>query len=67
MRECQHDGILTAQWRLGDGTTLSLLANLSDQSLDARSAQTGADRAIWGGEPPERLPPWSVFLAHRRA
>jgi maltooligosyltrehalose trehalohydrolase len=51
--------LLTAHWRMGDGATLRLMANLSaSQSADA-PAQAGT--AIWGGDPGNRLPPWSVF------
>ena len=54
------NGLLTASWRMGDGATLRLLANLSpDDITRQRSAMDGT--AIWGGEIGEVLPPWSVF------
>jgi maltooligosyltrehalose trehalohydrolase len=54
------EGVLTADWRMGDGTSLRLLANVSPDEIAAPSPQT-AGRPIWGGSPPDRLPPWSVF------
>jgi maltooligosyltrehalose trehalohydrolase len=56
-----HDnGLLTAHWRMGDGTTLRLSANLSSAEIAGQASQT-PDAPIWGGEAGERLPPWSVF------
>jgi maltooligosyltrehalose trehalohydrolase len=52
-------GLLTAHWRMGDGATLRLTANLSASEIADAPAQ--ASTAIWGGEPGNRLPPWSVF------
>ncbi|TPQ33436.1 malto-oligosyltrehalose trehalohydrolase [Bradyrhizobium guangdongense] len=52
------NGLLTAHWRMADGTTLRLIANLSDQDI-ATPTITGTP--IWGGEAGNRLPPWSVF------
>jgi maltooligosyltrehalose trehalohydrolase len=54
-----EDGLLTAHWRMGDGATLHLLANLSDQAF-AHHAVTAATK-IWGADPDTSLPPWSVF------
>jgi maltooligosyltrehalose trehalohydrolase len=51
--------VLTADWRLGDGCRLLLLANLCDAS--ARPSRMPAGEPIWGGTPGESLPPWSVF------
>jgi maltooligosyltrehalose trehalohydrolase len=53
------DRVLTADWRLGDGSRLLLLANLSDAK--PRSPQMQAGTPIWGGTAGEILPPWSVF------
>jgi maltooligosyltrehalose trehalohydrolase len=53
------DRVLTADWRLGDGSRLWLLANLSDAK--PRSPQMQAGTPIWGGTAGEILPPWSVF------
>lgn len=57
--EMQQTSILTAQWKLR-GATLSLIANLADLPA-TRSHAAPRGRAIWGGQPPDRLPPWSVF------
>lgn len=54
------DGLLTASWRMGDHTTLHLVANLSAQEI-ANPAPRPMAVAIWGDVPGERLPPWSVF------
>jgi maltooligosyltrehalose trehalohydrolase len=54
------DGLLTASWRMGDGTTLWLLANLSDRDIP-RPAGESKGTLIWGGELKESIPPWSVF------
>jgi maltooligosyltrehalose trehalohydrolase len=54
------DGLLIASWRMGDGTTLRLLANLSPAAI-ARVSNHAHGVPIWGGEPAELLPPWSVF------
>jgi maltooligosyltrehalose trehalohydrolase len=53
-------GLLTATWRMGDGMTLRLLANLSPAAT-ARESQETNGVPIFGGEPAEFLPPWSVF------
>jgi maltooligosyltrehalose trehalohydrolase len=54
------DGLLTADWRMGDGATLRLLANLSDQT--ASHAPGGpAGTPIWGSELGDSVPPWTVL------
>jgi maltooligosyltrehalose trehalohydrolase len=56
-----HDsGLMTASWRMGDGTTLDLTANLSSSGITYHASQTPGT-PIWGGEAGDRLPPWSVF------
>jgi maltooligosyltrehalose trehalohydrolase len=60
--EMQQTSILTAQWKLRDDVTLALIANLADLPA-TRSHAAPRARAIWGGHPPDRLPPWSVFWA----
>ena len=57
--EAAGNGLLTASWRMGDGATLRLLANLSATDLDRTGNAIG--RPIWGGGPAATLPPWSVF------
>jgi len=57
--EATDNGVLTAHWRMGDGATLRLVANLSDKDVAHSSSMTGAP--IWGGAPGDRLQPWSVI------
>jgi len=52
-------GLLTAHWRMGDGATLRLMANLSANEITDTPAPAGT--AIWGGDPGKRLPPWAVL------
>jgi len=54
------NGLLTASWRMGDGSILRLLANLSPNKIANTSTQT-TGTPIWGGEAGGLLPPWSVF------
>jgi len=54
------NGLLTAHWRMGDGATLQLVANLSNSEI-ARKASAASGTSIWGGEPGDLMPPWSVF------
>ena len=53
-------GLLTANWRMGDGATLRLLANLSDIAMAHEEIET-AGTVIWGGEASGLIAPWSVF------
>jgi maltooligosyltrehalose trehalohydrolase len=48
--------LLQARWRLGEGSTLYLLANMSEHE----HARPDDAEPIWAGEPPASLPPWSV-------
>ena len=52
------DGLLTASWRMNEGSTLRLTANLSSIEIAHPAAVTGTP--IWGGDSGDRLPPWSV-------
>jgi maltooligosyltrehalose trehalohydrolase len=52
--------LLTAHWRMGDGTRLRLLANLSNSEIAHQQSET-AGIQIWGDEISDRLPPWSVY------
>ena len=54
------NGLLTAHWRMGDGATLQLVANLSNSEI-ARKASAASGTSIWGGEAGDLMPPWSVF------
>ena len=59
-----HNGLVTANWRMGDGTILSLVANLSDRDISHTSAGAGGT-LIWGNElkgtmPPPLMKPWAV-------
>ena len=58
--QAADNGLLAASWRMGDGATLRLLANLSNTAL-ARGPDETTGTAIWGGKPGNELSPWSVF------
>jgi maltooligosyltrehalose trehalohydrolase len=51
--------LLHARWRLADGASLHLLANLSANEHD-RPPDTDIGMPIWGGTPAASLPPWTV-------
>jgi maltooligosyltrehalose trehalohydrolase len=51
-------GLLTAHWRMGDGATLHVLANLSGQAI---RHQATAGKIIWGGDIGDSIQPWAVF------
>ena len=53
-------GLLRARWRAG-AKSLQLLANLSDKN--ARRPGACGGEPIWGGEPPQTLSSWSVYVA----
>jgi maltooligosyltrehalose trehalohydrolase len=55
-----RDGVLVARWRLGDGSRLSLLANVGSLPR-RRPSDLDRGKPIWGGTPPPDLPAWSVF------
>ena len=52
------NGLLTADWHMGDSARLRLAANLSPHEIGRNIEIPGA--AIWGGAPPGKMPPWSV-------
>ena len=54
------NGLLTAHWRMGDGATLQLAANLSNSEI-APKAIAASGTPIWGGESGGLMPRWSVF------
>jgi maltooligosyltrehalose trehalohydrolase len=51
-------GLLTAHWRMGDGTMLQLTANLSDAEIASPVDKPGTQ--IWGGGTGRTMAPWSV-------
>jgi maltooligosyltrehalose trehalohydrolase len=57
--QAKDNGLLTANWRMGDGAKLQLLANLSASEIVHPHETQGI--LIWGDEASDRLPPWSVF------
>ena len=52
--------LLTVHWRMGDGATLRLLANLSDQAI-SHAPGLPAGTLIWGSELGDSVPPWTVL------
>ena len=58
------DGLLTAHWRMGDGATLRLLANLSDRDIGHTSG-VSKGTLIWGSELGDTRPAMVGALAHR--
>jgi maltooligosyltrehalose trehalohydrolase len=54
------NGLLTANWQMGDGATLRLTANLSASEI-ARQPDQATGTPIWGTETGNAMPPWSVF------
>ena len=60
--QAQHDGgVITAEWRLGDGSRLALMANLAP--APAARPRAFAGRPIWDGAPAEELEAWAVHWA----
>jgi len=58
--QAADNGLLTAHWRMRDGATLRLTANLSNRAIAYQPGET-TGTPIWGGEFSDPLPPWSVF------
>jgi maltooligosyltrehalose trehalohydrolase len=56
----RYGDMLSAHWRLPEDKTLTLIANLSPAAA-ALPRDIPAGRPIWGGQPSDPLPPWSVF------
>jgi maltooligosyltrehalose trehalohydrolase len=56
----ESDGVLTANWKLGNNHHLELAANLGAEDAP-RPDNAALGRPIWGGQIPNTLPPWSVF------
>jgi maltooligosyltrehalose trehalohydrolase len=57
--EATDNGLLTAHWRMGDGRTLHLTANLSDKDIAYSNDNAGV--RLWGTTSGNRLTPWSVL------
>jgi maltooligosyltrehalose trehalohydrolase len=55
----RNGAVVTADWRLGDGSLLLLLANLSNEAAHQPSA-LHAGRSLWGDGRQDGLPPWGV-------
>ncbi|HZY11320.1 MAG TPA: malto-oligosyltrehalose trehalohydrolase [Beijerinckiaceae bacterium] len=53
------DGLLQASWLMGDGSALSLRANLSDAAVSCEPVKASGKR-IWGDDVGNLIPPWSV-------
>jgi maltooligosyltrehalose trehalohydrolase len=51
-------GLLSANWRMGDGTLLQLLANPSDRAIDTQTDMPGTK--IWGSDLSDVISPWAV-------
>jgi maltooligosyltrehalose trehalohydrolase len=54
----EDNGMLSASWRLGDGVSLHLLANLSGQAVNFQTEITGTK--IWGADLSDAISPWAV-------
>jgi maltooligosyltrehalose trehalohydrolase len=57
--EAADNGLLTAHWRMGDGATLHLAANLSDNDITYFNRNAGS--LLWGDASGDLLTPWSVI------
>jgi maltooligosyltrehalose trehalohydrolase len=55
----QDNGLLRAEWHMGDGKSLHLLANLSDRAIASGQNQSTAT-ILWGDGSTGTLQPWSV-------
>jgi maltooligosyltrehalose trehalohydrolase len=57
--QAAENGLLTANWRLDDGATLRLLANLSNDDIPSAAKIDGT--LIWGNELTGSVPPWAAI------
>jgi maltooligosyltrehalose trehalohydrolase len=53
------NGLLTAGWRMGDGATLRLTANLAEREIVHKQGEASG-APIWGSCSGGLIPPWSV-------
>jgi len=58
--QAADDGLLTAQWRMGDGAALQLTANLSERQISGVPSKPTGTR-IWGNDTGETMAPLSVL------
>jgi malto-oligosyltrehalose trehalohydrolase len=58
------EGMLSATWFFCTGETLTLLANLCEQTRPRPDPFKDGEQ-VWGGTPPRQLPPWSVYATIR--
>jgi 1,4-alpha-glucan branching enzyme len=58
--DATDNGLLTAHWPMGEGATLSLVANLSDRDATYPTGEIKGT-PIWGTALSQNIPPWSVF------
>jgi maltooligosyltrehalose trehalohydrolase len=56
----REKSVLVVNWSLAEGTTLTLLANLSRDGAELPSSFRPG-RPLWGGNPTDHLSPWAVF------
>ena len=57
--QAAESGLLTANWRMGDGTTLRLMANLSERDVTHASPPIRGT-PIWGSALSGSMPAWSA-------
>jgi len=55
----EDNGLLAARWKMGDGSALQLLANLSDREIAGNQRQAIGTK-IWGGDLSDVVSPWSI-------
>jgi maltooligosyltrehalose trehalohydrolase len=61
IHDTAHDSaLMTASWRMGDGATLGLTANLSNREIIVKPHEASGT-PIWGDAPGDVMKPWSVF------
>jgi malto-oligosyltrehalose trehalohydrolase len=56
----EDNGLLTANWHMGDGAALKLLANLSDREI-AGNKRRAVGTKIWGSDLSGVIAPWAVY------
>jgi maltooligosyltrehalose trehalohydrolase len=56
----EDNGLLTARWKMGDGSALQMLANLSSREIAGNKRQAIGTK-IWGGDLSDVISPWAVY------